>query len=559
MQSVELSLFCLTISRSKNQVGHSITIEEKEFRAREISTQLLTIFEATAAERGIDLNVQFEGSNDALTLESSGVNERKEYGPFGTGRVKDMLLWGDKTRILQVVINLTSNSLKFTPPGGSVTVVMRCLGDVDPAISRKGSNMSKQNSGRNSRQRGGSASENSDSTSPKKMDTANEINIFEKPAALLSSSVAHRTSSPPPGSRDLIFEFEVQDTGPGVPESLQKRIFEPFFQGDMQLSKKYSGTGLGLSICSQLATLMKGSISLKSEEGHGSTFSMRIPLKHVGNRSDSTSSSQIDRMAGSPRASMEEISPAPAAEDSRSIRSLPNAVKQETTGLFESRTQPRLIGLSAPFFVPSSAPPTTSHEDSSPEDEIIDGLKLKVLIAEDNKTNQMVAVKMLRLQKISEVAIAEDGQKAYDMVKTSLAANLPYDIIFMDVQMPNMDGLEATRLIRKAGFINPIVALSAYSDDTNVKGCKDAGMNDFVSKPIQIPRLKMVLKTFCPHVYVDNDAASRPKSNMPNSLFTATGTGTPLHTPTSLKEASRASVSVAPNEVDGSPSVSPLS
>ena len=518
----------------------------------------MTIFETTAAERGIDLNVHFEGSNDALTLESSGVNERKEYGPFGTGRVKDMLLWGDKTRILQVVINLTSNSLKFTPPGGSVTVVMRCLGDVDPAISRKGSNMSKQNSGRNSRQRGGSASDHSDSTPTKKMDTANEINILEKPAALSSSSVAHRTSSPPPGSRDLMFEFEVQDTGPGVPESLQKRIFEPFFQGDMQLSKKYSGTGLGLSICSQLATLMKGSISLKSEEGHGSTFSMRIPLKHVGNRSDSTSSSQIDRMPGSPRASMEEISQPTAADDSRSIRSLPNAVKQETTGLFESRTQPRLIGLSAPFFVPSSSPPT-SHEDQSPEDEKIDGLKLKVLIAEDNKTNQMVAVKMLRLQKISEVAIAEDGQEAYDMVKSSLAANLPYDIIFMDVQMPNMDGLEATRLIRKAGFINPIVALSAYSDDTNVKGCKDAGMNDFVSKPIQIPRLRMVLKTFCPHVYVDNDATSRSKSNMPNSIFTAAGTGPPLHIPTSLKETPRTSVSVGPNEADGSPAISPLS
>jgi osomolarity two-component system sensor histidine kinase SLN1 len=64
-----------------------------------------------------------------------------------------------------------------------------------------------------------------------------------------------------------------------------------------------------------------------------------------------------------------------------------------------------------------------------------------------------------------------------------------------------MDGLEATRLIREAGYRKPIVALSAYSDDTNVKGCHDAGMDDFVSKPIQLARLKLVLKTFCPEEY----------------------------------------------------------
>ena len=73
--------------------------------------------------------------------------------------------------------------------------------------------------------------------------------------------------------------------------------------------------------------------------------------------------------------------------------------------------------------------------------------------------------------------------------------------LFMDVQMPNMDGLEATKLIRQAGYKGPIVALSAYSDEANVKGCHEAGMDDFVSKPIQMPRLKLVLKTFCPAEY----------------------------------------------------------
>jgi osomolarity two-component system, sensor histidine kinase SLN1 len=81
--------------------------------------------------------------------------------------------------------------------------------------------------------------------------------------------------------------------------------------------------------------------------------------------------------------------------------------------------------------------------------------------------------------------------------------------------MPNMDGLEATRLIREAGYKKPIVALSAYSDVTNVKGCHEAGMDDFVSKPIQLARLKLVLKTYCPQI--------EPSVSTPSSSGTASG------------------------------------
>ena len=72
----------------------------------------------------------------------------------------------------------------------------------------------------------------------------------------------------------------MEDTGPGIPEDQQKKIFEPFVQGDLGLSKKYGGTGLGLSICAQLANLMGGSITLKSVVGVGSTFAMVIPLRY---------------------------------------------------------------------------------------------------------------------------------------------------------------------------------------------------------------------------------------------------------------------------------------
>lgn len=86
---------------------------------------------------------------------------------------------------------------------------------------------------------------------------------------------------PPPNAKTYIFQFEVEDTGPGIPEHMQQRVFEPFVQGDMGMSKKFGGTGLGLSICSQLATLMGGSVSLKSTLGVGTTFTVQIPLKYT--------------------------------------------------------------------------------------------------------------------------------------------------------------------------------------------------------------------------------------------------------------------------------------
>ena len=105
--------------------------------------------------------------------------------------------------------------------------------------------------------------------------------------------VAHHRALPSPPGRWLSFEFKVEDTGPGIPQHLHNKIFEPFVQGDLGLNRKYGGTGLGLSICSQLVGLMKGTMGMKSEVGQGSVFVMSIPLKLVASRSDSTASSSI--------------------------------------------------------------------------------------------------------------------------------------------------------------------------------------------------------------------------------------------------------------------------
>ncbi|KAF2091075.1 hypothetical protein K490DRAFT_33622 [Saccharata proteae CBS 121410] len=502
-----LNLLTDLLTFSKNQVGHQqLSLDEKEFRLRDISMQLLAIFDKQAKESEINLNVKYEGPAD-LYHEADGRNFEQGLAPFGLGRVKDMVLWGDQHRILQVVINLISNSLKFTPQGGTVNCTIRCVGEADQFTgSRKGSLQSKAtNSGRNSRNRNrlDSASVVSSITArPRLMNTANHVNPMNEKSHFAHVIEAERGPSPPPG-RLMSFEFEVQDTGPGIAENLRQRIFEPFVQGDLGLSKKYGGTGLGLSICSQLATLMRGVINLESEVGRGSTFTMQIPLKHVTNRADSTASSSINLVDPSRRSSIGTDPESPSRIDSRSIKSAHSGGGSAPVK-FENDSKPRLVGLRSPFFAspsPLDSPgsQTAAMDRMTAQAEGSDE-KVKVLVAEDNKTNQEVVLRMLKLEDIYDVTVAKDGQEALDMVKESMRNHQPYNLIFMDVQMPNLDGLQSTRLIREAGYAAPIVALTAYNEESNVKECYESGMNYFLSKPIRRPALKQVLKTYFPPI-----------------------------------------------------------
>jgi osomolarity two-component system sensor histidine kinase SLN1 len=161
--------------------------------------------------------------------------------------------------------------------------------------------------------------------------------------------------------------------------------------------------------------------------------------------------------------------------------------------------QPRLVGLSQPFFATNPSPPTKEDQmaaiDRAMNNRSNQG-KLRVLVAEDNPTNIEVVSRMLKLEDIYDVTIAKDGQEAYDLVKATMENNQRFDVIFMDIQMPNLDGLQSTRLIRKMGYSAPIVALTAFSEESNVKECMESGMDEFLSKPIRRPALKQVLKKF---------------------------------------------------------------
>ncbi|KAF2450703.1 hypothetical protein P171DRAFT_451170 [Karstenula rhodostoma CBS 690.94] len=532
-----LNLLTDLLTFSKNQVGQQISLDEKEFRLRDISSQVVAIFERQAKEGGINLSVQFEGPYDVNRDESGQPIGKGDLGPFGLGRLKDMILYGDQHRILQVVINLVSNSLKFTPTGGSVTISIRCLGEAQLSDSRKASLRSRQSSTRASRRARGSGSEVASVSARGSQDyysTANVINAHDRTLGYQHMMGLDRAPTPPPG-RWLAFEFEVQDTGPGIPESLHDKIFEPFVQGDLGLSKKYGGTGLGLSICSQLAGLMKGTISLQSEVGQGSVFTMAIPLKYLTNRADSTaSSSNINIGPTSGRQSFSNEDQGQMIKDdalsgrsvhsSNSVSIVPVSAPSSGPVAFESDSKPRLVGLSQPFFAsnpPLESPNSQQKAMARVEAEATQrGDKVRVLVAEDNKTNQEVVLRMLKLEDVYDVTVAKDGQEALDKVKESMERQNPYNLIFMDVQMPNLDGLQSTRLIRQSGFDAPIVALTAYAEEQNVKECLDSGMNFFLSKPIRRPALKHVLKTYCPPIPEEDGETtpppierSKPKAN----------------------------------------------
>ncbi len=235
--------------------------------------------------------------------------------------------------------------------------------------------------------------------------------------------------------------FSIRDTGIGVPENKQKHLFEPFSQADSTTTRKYGGTGLGLSIARRLVELMDGEIDFTSIEGEGTTFWFTVPLPAVENQGE---------MNG------------PANK---------KAITENAT---------------PPIFNRSF---NTNAEEKS-EDSCL-------LLVEDNIFNQKVALKVL--QKLGYKAkTANNGVEALEVLREN---NTHYQLIIMDVQMPEMDGIEATRRIRmgEAGeaFRDiPIVALTAYAMKGDKEKCLQAGVNDYLTKPLQPGLLGEVIQRY---------------------------------------------------------------
>jgi len=226
--------------------------------------------------------------------------------------------------------------------------------------------------------------------------------------------------------------IEIEDTGIGIPRDRHAAIFETFVQAEETTASRFGGTGLGLPISAKLAALMGGKLILDAEIGGGSRFVLTLPL---------VSSSQ---------------------DTSDSVA-----------------TAATIADVSAPISA-------TSH---------LEWTDRRVLVAEDHDVNQLLITAMLQ-QLGWTVDIAVNGLEAVAMIDAARAANRSYQIVLMDIQMPVMDGLEATRRLRAQGIDAselPVIALTAnaYADD--VAGCMSAGMQDHLAKPLTLASLGAVL------------------------------------------------------------------
>lgn len=227
-------------------------------------------------------------------------------------------------------------------------------------------------------------------------------------------------------------EFTIADTGIGIREADLEVIFEPFVQVSEDDRHRKHGAGLGLSISRSLARLLGGNLTAKSRVGGGSQFSVSIRAEGAG---------QV------------------------------------------ARYDPRLY----------AAPRKAAEQRPELRDGCWTGRR--ILIAEDTAANQFLLRRMLEATR-AQTTFVDTGEQALDAVCRSIDAGQPFDVILMDIQMPGMNGYEATRAIRREGVTGPIVALTAAAMDGDRERCLEAGCTSYLSKPINRPALlKMIAES----------------------------------------------------------------
>ena len=318
---------------------------------------------------------------------------------------------------------------------------------------------------------------------------------------------------------DLV--VEVRDEGIGLTTGQLSTIFLPFRQADVSTTRKYGGTGLGLSISSSLAERLGGSLLATSILGQGSSFFLKVPLvrgqppawKAPIDVAVLGRSSWADDLYWRLReGGMNLVLPSQAsvliagADDDESVRAIESELEEismegryfigvvhpDRTGNDSpfDRLNPWRV-VSEPFFVEDLHALLERNHEEAPKSEPIAEVRPRILVAEDNQTNQKVISRMLsRLG--YEPFVVENGEEAVEAI---LGAK-DYALVFMDLQMPVMDGIEATARIRHAGSRVPIIACTADAMAGAWPTCKSSGMNGYISKPIRIDVLKMTLDKF---------------------------------------------------------------
>ncbi|MBS0240830.1 MAG: response regulator [Proteobacteria bacterium] len=340
--------------------------------------------------------------------------------------------------------------------------------------------------------------------------------------------------------------FSVIDTGIGIPPEKLDRLFQKFSQVDASTTREFGGTGLGLALCKELIGLMGGSISCSSLPDHGSTFSFILPAEEeeqsiVLSRQAAMRCQGSKLLVASPSAGIINVASTYARAISAGVASaatldaarrhleagkfdaviVDGTFGSAATGEFLEHTRARHAGTSRIFLLeglPGQAAELRlpDHETlrrpfkrrtfdqilkrlkdripatpARPETAVAaaEGRRLRILMAEDNIANQRVATALLKAAGF-RIEIVSNGRLAVER-----GASGEFDIILMDVQMPVMDGLTATRHLREMDLLKhtPIVGLTAGAMEEDRNKCISAGMSDYLSKPIDWDQLLSLL------------------------------------------------------------------
>ncbi|MFP4317451.1 MAG: ATP-binding protein [Phormidium sp.] len=315
----------------------------------------------------------------------------------------------------------------------------------------------------------------------------------------------------------LTLQFAVRDTGIGIAAGDRKYLFQAFSQVDASSTRRYGGTGLGLAICRQLVQKMGGQIWVESEPNQGSTFVFTAQFVQVESsepQEPATAEPEPQTAAFSTSAS-QPVSASQSADSSASVESR------------ESR-QPDIASVSSTSDVPpqtrsgtvAETEPGSLKRSSSPPESPASAAGGKVLVVEDTHINQKVVMNQLKLLGYS-AACVNNGQEALDQLHEQ-----PFDIVLMDCQMPVLDGYRATQRLRswesEGDRHTVVVGLTAHAMEGDREKCLDAGMDDYLAKPVTMEKLKSVLEHWMSQIEPLPSANSPTMShngNRPNSII----------------------------------------
>ena len=296
-----------------------------------------------------------------------------------------------------------------------------------------------------------------------------------------------------PGGWSLL--MEVADTGAGMTREQMARLFTPFDQTADGVSAQHGGSGLGLSISRDLIELMGGRLTVRSQSGQGSIFTIALFLPE-GERQTVAEITPLDESrAAVARVLADRPRPAPAPRPAPVVQAAPAV---QAAPVVQAAPPAPLSAAEALLGQLTAAPAPAPAPEPDPEAEA-EERPLRVLVVDDHDINRR-AVQLILQPLGCDIAAAADGMAALKRCEDSL-----FDVIFMDVRMPELDGRETTRRLRSGGGPNaetPVVAVTADTSPDDIAACQAAGMAYFVSKPLTPPALLGALQ----HVLSDAEA-----------------------------------------------------